>query len=93
MQRRYASLGHAPPGAGGPHPSGHIPGVYPPASLANDLVARERERLERLGIVLSACYHEVTVYFYIQLVIKYNVEWILCQILEILHHTSSCAKE
>lgn len=61
MQRRYASLGHGPPGAGGPHPSGHIPGVYPPASLANDLVARERERLERLGIVFSACYHEVTV--------------------------------
>ncbi|XP_052832899.1 arginine-glutamic acid dipeptide repeats protein-like, partial [Octopus bimaculoides] len=28
----------------------HIPGVYPPTSLANDLLARERERLERLGI-------------------------------------------
>ena len=27
----------------------HIPGVYPPSSLANDLLARERERLERLG--------------------------------------------
>lgn len=27
----------------------HIPGVYPPTSLANDLLARERERLERLG--------------------------------------------
>lgn len=33
-------------GAGG----GHVPGVYPPVSLANDLVAREREKLERLGM-------------------------------------------
>ncbi|GAB1602297.1 arginine-glutamic acid dipeptide repeats protein-like isoform X1 [Argonauta hians] len=29
----------------------HIPGVYPPTSLANDLLARERERLERLDIL------------------------------------------
>ncbi|KAK7486143.1 hypothetical protein BaRGS_00022609 [Batillaria attramentaria] len=33
-------------GAGG----GHVPGVYPPVSLANELVAREREKLERLGL-------------------------------------------
>ncbi len=44
MQRRYASL--APGGLGG----SHIPGVYPPASLASDLLARERERIERLGM-------------------------------------------
>lgn len=31
----------------------HIPGVYPPSSLANDLLARERERLERLDILHS----------------------------------------
>ena len=45
LQRRMASL---PPGA---HPQGgsHIPGVYPPASLASDLIQRERERLDRLG--------------------------------------------
>ena len=44
MQRRYA----ASVGPGG-LPPGHIPGVYPPASLASDLLARERERIERLG--------------------------------------------
>ena len=44
MQRRYVqSLGQAG------LPPGHIPGVYPPASLASDLLARERERIERLG--------------------------------------------
>ena len=47
LQRRYA---HLPPGTpGAPHPSSHIPGVYPPANLASDLLQRERERLERLG--------------------------------------------
>ncbi|XP_074653813.1 uncharacterized protein LOC141907971 isoform X2 [Tubulanus polymorphus] len=47
LQRRYGPPGSLPPGA---HPSqGHIPGVYPPSSLASDLMARERERLERLG--------------------------------------------
>ncbi|KAK6177049.1 hypothetical protein SNE40_015234 [Patella caerulea] len=52
LQRRYgyppgmAMVGH--PGASGS--GGHIPGVYPPTSLANDLMQREREKLERLGI-------------------------------------------
>lgn len=49
FQRRYGNL---PPGALGHHggPSGsHIPGVYPPSSIASDLMQRERERLERLG--------------------------------------------
>ena len=47
LQRLYGR--HLPhhPGAGGP--PGHIPGIYPPASLASDLIARERERIERLG--------------------------------------------
>ncbi len=30
-------------------PSPHLPGVYPPTSLTNDLIARERERIERIG--------------------------------------------
>ena len=44
IQRRY---GHplVPGGAGG----SHIPGIYPPTSIASDLMARERDRLERLG--------------------------------------------
>ena len=47
LQRRYGPL---PPSAGGPGgPGSHIPGVYPPASLASDLMRQERERLERLG--------------------------------------------
>ena len=45
LQRRYASLGHP----GGPPHGAHIPGVYPPASLASDLMRQERERIERLG--------------------------------------------
>ncbi|RUS90274.1 hypothetical protein EGW08_001963, partial [Elysia chlorotica] len=57
LQRRMAfppgSLAHlAPPGglqavtgAGAPH----LSGVYPPVSLPGDLIAREREKLERLG--------------------------------------------
>ncbi|XP_078335361.1 uncharacterized protein LOC111135789 isoform X2 [Crassostrea virginica] len=53
FQRRYGSL---PPGALG-HPGGpsgsHIPGVYPPSSIASDLMQRERERLERLDILRS----------------------------------------
>ena len=44
LQRRY---GPPPPGLA--VPQGHIPGVYPPSSLASDLLQRERERLERLG--------------------------------------------
>lgn len=53
FQRRYGNL---PPGALGHHggPSGsHIPGVYPPSSIASDLMQRERERLERLDILRS----------------------------------------
>lgn len=53
LQRRYAY----PPGQMMPNPNGgasgsnpHIPGVYPPSSLSSDLLARERERLERLGM-------------------------------------------
>ncbi|XP_062581142.1 arginine-glutamic acid dipeptide repeats protein-like isoform X2 [Saccostrea cucullata] len=50
FQRRYGSF---PPAALG-HPGGpsgsHIPGVYPPNSIASDLMQRERERLERLGV-------------------------------------------
>ena len=50
LQRRfYPGLGLP----GGPTPGGsgahHIPGVYPPTSLASDLMQRERERLERMG--------------------------------------------
>ena len=41
--------GGQPPGSMPMHGAPHIPGVYPPASLANDLMQRERERLERLG--------------------------------------------
>lgn len=44
MQRRYGS--HMIPGPSG---SSHLPGIYPPTSIASDLMARERERLERLG--------------------------------------------
>ncbi|XP_061189583.1 arginine-glutamic acid dipeptide repeats protein-like isoform X2 [Saccostrea echinata] len=53
FQRRYGSF---PPAALG-HPGGpsgsHIPGVYPPNSIASDLMQRERERLERLDILRS----------------------------------------
>lgn len=58
LQRRMGF----PPGAGGhllPHgaPSvsaagAHLPGVYPPVSLASDLLARERDKLDRLGKVI-----------------------------------------
>ena len=52
LQRRYSMMmppGGQPPGSMPMHGAPHIPGVYPPASLANDLLQRERERLERLG--------------------------------------------
>ncbi|CAG5128774.1 unnamed protein product, partial [Candidula unifasciata] len=60
LQRRMGF----PPGAGGhllPHgaPSvsaagAHLPGVYPPVSLASDLLSRERDKLDRLdGAALS----------------------------------------
>ncbi|XP_045161386.2 arginine-glutamic acid dipeptide repeats protein-like isoform X2 [Mercenaria mercenaria] len=45
IQRRYGP--HMLPGGSG---SSHLPGIYPPTSIASDLMARERERLERLGI-------------------------------------------
>lgn len=44
IQRRFGP--HMLPGGSG---SSHLPGIYPPTSIASDLVARERERLERLG--------------------------------------------
>ncbi|XP_052821101.1 arginine-glutamic acid dipeptide repeats protein-like isoform X2 [Mya arenaria] len=44
FQRRYGP--HMLGGAG----ASHLPGIYPPTSLASDLMARERERLERLGL-------------------------------------------
>lgn len=53
LQRRfgYPPVGALalPPGAHGSGVGPHIPGVYPPVSLTSDLVAREREKLERLG--------------------------------------------
>lgn len=55
LQRRMGFL----PGAAGhmlPHGTAsvsatgaHLPGVYPPVNLASDLLAREREKLDRLG--------------------------------------------
>ncbi|KAK3581384.1 hypothetical protein CHS0354_016232 [Potamilus streckersoni] len=51
LQRRYGYPGVPLGGASG-NPA-HIPGVYPPTSLASDLMARERERLERLDILHS----------------------------------------
>ncbi|XP_052284334.1 arginine-glutamic acid dipeptide repeats protein-like isoform X2 [Dreissena polymorpha] len=42
LQRRYM----LPGGRAGP---AHLPGIYPPTSIATDLMAQERERLERLG--------------------------------------------
>ena len=51
LQRRY---GHPlVPGAAG---GSHIPGIYPPTSIASDLMARERERLERLGRFLTCSF-------------------------------------
>ena len=41
LQRRFAN--------GGGGPMSHMPGVYPPASITNDLIQRERERMERMG--------------------------------------------
>ncbi|XP_071147250.1 arginine-glutamic acid dipeptide repeats protein-like isoform X11 [Mytilus edulis] len=52
IQRRYGGYPPSgqlmPPGQPGGH---HLPGVYPPTSLASDLMQRERERLERLDIL------------------------------------------
>ena len=58
LQRRYNLPGGLPPHHPGtpgsslpvPYPATHLPGVYPPTSLASDLIARERERIERLGM-------------------------------------------
>ncbi|CAC5356968.1 RERE [Mytilus coruscus] len=51
IQRRFGGYPPSgqlmPPGNPGGH---HLPGVYPPTSLASDLMQRERERLERLGL-------------------------------------------
>lgn len=56
MQRRFAypptGLAVLPHGGGG---ANHLPGVYPPVSLAGELAAREREKLERLGKWAVAC--------------------------------------
>lgn len=46
LQRRLA--GAAAAGAGGVL-GGHLPGVYPPANITNDLIQREREKIERFG--------------------------------------------
>ncbi|KAL4221663.1 hypothetical protein ACF0H5_019920 [Mactra antiquata] len=48
IQRRFGP--HMLPGGSG---SAHLPGIYPPTSIASDLVARERERLERLDMLQS----------------------------------------
>ncbi|XP_045161387.2 arginine-glutamic acid dipeptide repeats protein-like isoform X3 [Mercenaria mercenaria] len=48
IQRRYGP--HMLPGGSG---SSHLPGIYPPTSIASDLMARERERLERLDMLQS----------------------------------------
>ena len=56
MQRRFAypptGLAVLPHGGGG---TNHLPGVYPPVSLAGELAAREREKLERLGKWAVTC--------------------------------------
>lgn len=53
LLKRYAAipgLQTGSPATAPPPPPGHMPGIYPPANLNSDLIARERERLERLGI-------------------------------------------
>ncbi|XP_041377632.1 arginine-glutamic acid dipeptide repeats protein-like [Gigantopelta aegis] len=57
LQRRFGG-GGIPSGIvpiqGSGHPGNpHIPGVYPPSSLASDLMAREREKQDRLGLQVS----------------------------------------
>ncbi|XP_021346870.1 arginine-glutamic acid dipeptide repeats protein-like isoform X3 [Mizuhopecten yessoensis] len=53
LQRRFCQPGshvlQSAANVGGPGGGHHIPGVYPPTSLASDLLQRERERMERLG--------------------------------------------
>lgn len=53
LQRRMVfppgTAGHLIPHAGPSGAGSHLPGVYPPVSLASDLLAREREKLDRLG--------------------------------------------
>ena len=46
-QRRYGG----PLGSGGP-PPGHMPGVYQSTNLTVELMQRERERLERMGLLI-----------------------------------------
>uniref|UniRef100_A0A2C9KTE3 GATA-type domain-containing protein n=1 Tax=Biomphalaria glabrata TaxID=6526 RepID=A0A2C9KTE3_BIOGL len=52
LQRRMVfppgTAGHLIPHAGPSGAGSHLPGVYPPVSLASDLLAREREKLDRL---------------------------------------------
>ena len=48
---------------GGSHPGNpHIPGVYPPSSLASDLLAREREKQDRLGEWIIFIYNKSLYY-------------------------------
>lgn len=49
IMKKYSVL----PGSFVGMPHQHLPGVYPPVSLASDLVNRERERLERHGVPTS----------------------------------------
>ncbi|XP_021346869.1 arginine-glutamic acid dipeptide repeats protein-like isoform X2 [Mizuhopecten yessoensis] len=57
LQRRFCQPGshvlQSAANVGGPGGGHHIPGVYPPTSLASDLLQRERERMERLDILHS----------------------------------------
>ena len=49
---------------GGSHPGNpHIPGVYPPSSLASDLLAREREKQDRLGELILFIYNKKSLYY------------------------------
>ena len=56
------SLAHLAPGAGVQAVTGaggpHLAGVYPPVSLPGDLIAREREKLERLGKLIFSCQYK-----------------------------------
>lgn len=49
QRQLLAMYGPAALGGAGP-PGSHLPGIYPPASLSSDLLARERERQDRLAL-------------------------------------------
>jgi len=51
-QRRFGPLG-LPVGMQGGPPPGHIPGVYPPGPVTVDLIQRERDRMERMGMLAT----------------------------------------